>query len=73
MSKLTTVPKTEESKQLTNQTSKDCHRKFFITILIILLVEAPQVVCAWITIAEKMPQFRNQHFPAIEVIQHLVK
>lgn len=73
MSKLTTVPTTEESKELTNQTSKDCRRKFLITILIILFVEAPQVVCAWITIAEKMPQFRNQHFSPIEVIQHSVK
>jgi hypothetical protein len=72
MSNQTTVSATEESKELKQQSTKDCQRKFLITISIILFVEAPQVFCAWLTIAEKMPLFRNQNSQPIEVIQHRV-
>jgi len=73
MSKLTTVSSTEESKELKNKIGKDCKRKFLITISVILFVEAPQVISAWISIAEELSLFLNHHSLPDKVIQHPVK
>ncbi|MCL1475720.1 hypothetical protein [Argonema antarcticum] len=71
MSNLTTSSTTEESNQ--NQTQpaqKFRHRKVLITILVILLIEAPQVISAWISIAEEFSLFYRQNLPSVELIKN---
>lgn len=48
--------------------AKITNRHLLITLSIILLVEAPQVISAWITLAEKMPVFRTETTPT-QVVQ----
>ncbi|MDJ1175964.1 hypothetical protein [Roseofilum capinflatum] len=45
---------------------KECKRKFCITVGIILLIEIPQVVAAWVTLADKITLFPT---PSIQVVE----
>jgi len=63
----------EESRTTRNKTVSLGQRKFLIAIGVILLVEAPQVIGSWITIAEKMPLLRHQYSSLIQVIEQAEK
>ncbi|MCL1466842.1 hypothetical protein [Argonema galeatum] len=66
-----TVSSTKQSKENKSQAAKKLnYRKFIITLLVILLIEAPQVISAWISIAEELPLFYRQHLPSIELIKN---
>ena len=73
MSSLNIVEATEESRQPRKTTVNLCQRKFLIAIGVILLVEAPQVIGSWITIAEKMPLLHDQYSSIIQVIEEANK
>ena len=58
----------EDSRTTRSKALYICQRKLLIAIGVILFVEAPQVICAWITLAEKMPLLHHQYSSIIQVI-----
>lgn len=73
MNKLTDAARNEQEKEITKQSAKLCYRKLLITILVILLIEIPQVISAWISIVEILPQLHRQELPVIQLIKKPAK
>lgn len=55
-------------KEEVRETSHPQKRHCLITFAIIILLEAPQVAAAWITLAEKMPLLQMGYTQVIEIV-----
>lgn len=58
----------EESQKIRSKVIYICQRKFVIAAALLLFVEIPQVICAWITLAEKYYYLRHQYSSVIQWI-----
>ena len=61
-------PEQSQENNAANKPAKDCQRKFYITMIAILLIEVPQIASAWIAIAEKMPLLQRGYIKVIELV-----